>query len=150
MKFEDISLTLLVREERFYVLLGLFGLVALGWVYLVFWEMPAMSGAGHEVLAPAYFFMMFAMWAVMMMAMMVPSAMPMILLYSHALRKACEDGSHLAPLSVFVSGYIFAWTGFSLMAASLHLTRFSISSCDGSRSFSVPNRSTQKEAIAEP
>ena len=116
MKFEDIPLTRLLREERFYILFGLAGLIALSWAYLVFWDMPM----SLQAWAWPHFAMMFTMWAVMMVAMMVPSAMPMILLYSHATRKAKTDGGNLAPLFVFISGYIVAWTGFSLLAATLH------------------------------
>ena len=117
MKFEAIPLARLLREERVYILFGLAGLVALSWAYLVFWDMPMRPQAW----AWQYFLVMFAMWAVMMVAMMVPSAMPMILLYSHAVRKARADGGNLAPLAVFIAGYIVAWTGFSLLAAGLHV-----------------------------
>lgn len=64
---------------------------------------------------------MFAMWAIMMVAMMVPSALPMILFYSGAVKKAKADGGHLAPLSVFVLGYIIVWSLFSAGAALLQL-----------------------------
>ncbi|MCH8323159.1 MAG: DUF2182 domain-containing protein, partial [Proteobacteria bacterium] len=64
---------------------------------------------------------MFAMWAIMMVAMMVPSALPMILIYSHSVKKAKRDGGHLAPLSVFVLGYVIIWTLFSAGAALLQL-----------------------------
>lgn len=64
---------------------------------------------------------MFSMWAVMMVAMMVPSALPMILIYAGSVKKARRDGGNLAPLSVFVLGYIIIWTAFSAGAAFLQL-----------------------------
>jgi len=57
-----------------------------------------------------------AMWAVMMVAMMVPTAAPMTLLYAAVARKAAAQHSPLAPTSVFVTGYIAMWTMFSLVA----------------------------------
>jgi predicted metal-binding membrane protein len=57
-----------------------------------------------------------AMWAVMMVAMMVPTAVPMILLYAAVARKAAAQHNQLASTSVFVSGYIVMWTVFSLVA----------------------------------
>ncbi len=99
------SLLCLLREERFYVLFGLFSLITLSWAWLVFWKMPPGEIAGEVFTLPNYL-TMFAMWAVMMVAMMVPSALPMILLYSASVQKAEDDGGHLAPLSVFVFGYV--------------------------------------------
>lgn len=56
------------------------------------------------------------MWAVMMVAMMVPTAAPMILVYAAVARKAAAQHSPLAPAFVFVAGYIAIWTVFSLVA----------------------------------
>lgn len=56
-----------------------------------------------------------------MVAMMVPSALPMILFYSGAVKKAKRDGGNLAPLSVFVLGYVIVWTLFSAGASFLQL-----------------------------
>ena len=57
-----------------------------------------------------------AMWAVMMVAMMVPTAAPMTLLYAAVARKAAAQHNPLASTFVFVSGYIAMWTIFSLVA----------------------------------
>ena len=114
---EPPSLSRLFREERLYVLAGLFALVGFSWIYLFLWKMPA-SG---EIFTLPNYLTMFAMWAVMMVAMMVPSALPMILIYSHSVKKAKHDGGSLAPLSVFVLGYVIVWTLFSAGAALLQL-----------------------------
>src|SRR5688500_7515019 len=47
-----------------------------------------MLGAGFQVWTAADFLLMFAMWTVMMVGMMVPSATPMILLYARVGRDA--------------------------------------------------------------
>jgi len=60
----------------------------------------------------------FAMWAVMMVGMMLPSATPMTLIYAQVGRKAARDGSVLPPTAVFVSGYLCTWTLFSAAATA--------------------------------
>lgn len=60
----------------------------------------------------------FVMWAVMMIGMMLPSAIPMTLIYAAAARKARSDGSPLPPSLVFVAGYVLAWTAFSVAATA--------------------------------
>jgi predicted metal-binding membrane protein len=59
-----------------------------------------------------------AMWAVMMVAMMVPTAAPMTLMYAAVARKAAAQHNPLAPTSVFVTGYVAMWTIFSLVATT--------------------------------
>ena len=55
------------------------------------------------------------MWLVMMVAMMLPSAAPMILLYAAFARGA--RGAALAPAFVFAGIYVLLWTAFSAVAA---------------------------------
>ena len=61
----------------------------------------------------------FLMWAVMMVGMMVPSAAPMALLFASVARKAAAQGAAVVPTFVFVSGYVAAWTLFSVGATTL-------------------------------
>jgi len=63
-----------------------------------------------------HFGMMFAMWAIMMTGMMLPSATPMTLVYASVARKASREGTPVAPVAAFVAGYLFMWTLFSLGA----------------------------------
>jgi predicted metal-binding membrane protein len=62
------------------------------------------------------FVLTFAMWVLMMVAMMVPTAAPMTLMYAAVARKAAAHRSPLAPTFVFVTGYTTMWTIFSLVA----------------------------------
>lgn len=57
----------------------------------------------------------FLMWAVMMAAMMLPSALPMIL----AFVRIGERGGEPAHARVFVAAYLLVWTGFSVLATAL-------------------------------
>ena len=85
--------------------------VALSWAYLL-------AGAGMAMPRPewtaGYFGVMFAMWAVMMVAMMLPSAAPMILLYLKIARQGESRGGAQRATGLFVLGYVAVWTTFSL------------------------------------
>ncbi len=64
-----------------------------------------------------------AMWWVMMIAMMSPSAAPTILLYARVHRHAVAQnqlGQKVAPTGAFAAGYLLVWFGFSIAAAGLH------------------------------
>jgi predicted metal-binding membrane protein len=65
---------------------------------------------------PVHFAMMFAMWAIMMVGMMLPSATPATLVYTAVARKASREGTPVAPVAAFVGGYLLMWTLFSLGA----------------------------------
>ncbi|MFN3484275.1 MAG: DUF2182 domain-containing protein, partial [Planctomycetota bacterium] len=58
----------------------------------------------------------FAMWAVMMVAMMTPAAAPMILLFSAIHRKRRERSMPYVPTAAFLFGYLIVWTCFSVVA----------------------------------
>ena len=116
----------LPRRDRRVIIAALVALTALSWVYLV-WMAFAMdmgspaSMSAPQVLeikpwSPGQWILMFLMWAVMMVGMMVPSMMPMTLIYAQVARKAAVQGNVLAPTAVFVSGYLVIWTLFSAAA----------------------------------
>ena len=51
-----------------------------------------------------------------MTGMMLPSATPATLVYTAVARKAAREGTPVAPVAAFVTGYLFMWTLFSLGA----------------------------------
>ncbi|MEP6689462.1 MAG: DUF2182 domain-containing protein [Gemmatimonadales bacterium] len=61
--------------------------------------------------------LLFLMWATMMVAMMLPSAAPMILLMAGVERRRRERARPAAPTAIFAAGYLLVWTGFSAAAA---------------------------------
>ncbi len=63
-------------------------------------------------------FLLFAMWAVMMVAMMLPSASPMILLFARIGSTRSASGRANTPTFFFVAGYVAVWTLFSVLAAA--------------------------------
>jgi predicted metal-binding membrane protein len=114
----------LAARQRLAILAGLAGVTLLAWLELAR-EARAMEGAMRAGVAcelhpwsPADFGLAFAMWAVMMVGMMVPSAAPMTLLFAAVARKADAQGALAAPTSLFVAGYVAVWTLFSLAATA--------------------------------
>ena len=126
----------LLRRDRAIVLASLLGLTVLAWLYLVDMALDmdmAMTGRGMAgmggamTMAPVpwdatYFTLMFAMWAIMMVGMMVPSAAPMILLFAVINRKKQLSRNPYLRTAVFTLGYLLAWTAFSLVATTLQWT----------------------------
>jgi predicted metal-binding membrane protein len=113
-------------------LAGLAGITIAAWVYVVVTARrmaPGSAGMGEHSMAPTMdamtgvqpwtateFGLRLAMWAVMMVAMMVPTAAPMTLMYAAVARKAAAQHNPVAPTFIFVTGYIAMWTVFSLVA----------------------------------
>lgn len=61
----------------------------------------------------------FTMWAAMMVAMMLPSAAPAILLYGTVHRHSLGPGP--PPTATFLGGYLATWTAFAVVAATLQV-----------------------------
>jgi predicted metal-binding membrane protein len=111
-------------KERIVILSALGVIVLLSWVYL--FDMArgmdgTVSGAHCQSMAgepwsAGYFIAMLVMWIIMMVGMMVPSAIPMILIYASVVRKAAREGSSLADTQIFVAGYVIIWSLFALVA----------------------------------
>lgn len=100
--------------------------VAFAWAYLLSgagMDMQA-DGGGASLLRPApwsagYALLMAPMWWVMMIAMMLPGAAPMILLFSTVNRRQREQGQVYVPTAVFAAAYLLVWGAFSLVATGL-------------------------------
>jgi len=118
---ETSALEKVLRHDRLIVAVGLAGVVALAWVYLVAGAGIDMSMAGMPMepmpWSTFYAALMFTMWWVMMIAMMVPSASPMVLLFTAIKRKQAASVSPSVEAWVFLGGYLLIWAGFSLIAA---------------------------------
>lgn len=118
---ELLALEYLLRRDRLIVAVGLFAVVALAWIYLA-------AGAGMDTSmadmpmdmpvpwSPFYAALAFVMWWVMMIAMMVPSAAPTILLFAIIRRKQGVSDSSSAEAWIFLAGYLLIWAAFSLIA----------------------------------
>lgn len=109
-------------QTRRNVGVALIALTGLAWAYLGFlsarmsemgspFAMPMTSTwTGQDVV------LMWTMWSVMMAAMMLPSAAPMISAYSHTIRSG-TPGVH-GSTAWFVIGYLATWSSFAVLATS--------------------------------
>lgn len=74
--------------------------------------MPGMETMPTGAWTFAYALSVFAMWSIMMVAMMLPSAAPMILLHARA------PGAQWLTTMTFTLSYLAVWTGFSAVATA--------------------------------
>ena len=112
-----------LRRDRLVVIAGLALVIAAAWAYILAgagmgataFEMTAMPirwTAGTAVL-------MLAMWWIMMAAMMLPGAAPMVLLFAAINRGQRARQAPFTATGFFLCGYLLAWGGFSLVAVGL-------------------------------
>src|SRR3989440_9446657 len=124
-----LAFEIVLKRDRFIIVASLFALTGVAWGYMIH-EAHAMDltgvcrCAGLKMSGPdmnAWSFgallALFLMWVEMMVAMMLPSASPMILMFAGVNRKRREQDNPFVPTGVFVLGYLVVWAGFSLMAA---------------------------------
>ena len=113
-------------------------LVATGWVYLGL-MLAGQRADGFvsalcrplygavDVSAPAVL-LAFAMWCAMALAMMLPTAAPMIVTYAELAETAAQKGERAASPLVLAAGYIAVWLGaaFALAALQAALASFGL------------------------
>jgi len=63
------------------------------------------------------FALVFAMWGAMALAMMVPSAAPMVWTYADIAETARAKGMAIVPAGVLLAGYLAVWLAFCIAAA---------------------------------
>lgn len=113
----------LARHQRLIVWGGISAVTAIAWLVLAHMPMPTMGmhggamaemagamGAGAVAWPLHDAWLIFAMWTVMMTAMMLPSANPMLEMYARIARS-------MARVWVFAAGYLIAWAGFAAATA---------------------------------
>jgi predicted metal-binding membrane protein len=118
-----------LKRDRAIVAFGLAGIATLAWIYLIYmdWGMRHMDLGMKMVIMPAMqhwtawdLFLVFLMWAIMMVAMMLPSAAPMIETYA---RVACSRPNYRPHFVwIFTAGYLIVWTVFSAAATIAQIT----------------------------
>lgn len=121
-----------LSRDRLLLAAGLIAVFAMAWAWLLsgagmeagpieMTEMAGMDGwlMQPAVWTPAYALLIFSMWWVMMLAMMLPSAMPMLLLFARISSGRKTLAALEARTMSFATGYLLAWGGFSAFATSL-------------------------------
>lgn len=135
----------LLKRDRLITLAGLAALCVLAWIYIVTgaglgmsaWNMTTLAWFPHQqahapmpgmvtgdsaAWGPGIWALMVAMWWIMMIAMMTPSAAPTILLYARVHSHALAQGrvqDRRAPTGTFAAGYLLVWLGFAAVATAL-------------------------------
>ena len=100
-----------LRRERTLLLALLMILAAASWALLI-WQSRTTNGMGMGLTMGmgAVFFL--AIWVVMMIAMMFPTAAPLILVFARVQHERGSFGRALMPTWVFVGAYLLIWTLF--------------------------------------
>src|SRR5690242_8732958 len=105
------------------VLLILLPLISWMWIIVMARDMYGpMNGAGAWMMTARWdiphLLLLWAMWAVMMTGMMIPSASPMLLLFGAIARRSSQESAALR-IYVLAAGYLIVWAVFSLGATAL-------------------------------
>ena len=116
-----------LRRDRAVVVASIVIIAAIAWAYTVYVAEIGMGGGNMQMgmamadmrsWSGADFGLMYVMWLVMMIAMMAPSAAPMLLMFAGVNRKRREREAPYVPTGVFLAGYVIVWAGFSLAATT--------------------------------
>lgn len=116
-----------LRRDRVVVATGLALLSLLAWAAIArmvampaggmaSMAMPGLAGVGGSG-APGRAWLI-GMWSVMMVAMMLPSAAPMILLFVGVTRRRKQEGRPAVPAAVFTLGYLLVWIAYAAIAGT--------------------------------
>ena len=105
----------LLSRDTLIVAVALAAAAVLAWAWLLKSSSSEMA-MGAAPLSAEYLLPAFAMWAIMMVAMMVPSAAPMILLHAR-IDKAPTKRAKTVNALLFTLSYLIIWTAFSAVAA---------------------------------
>jgi predicted metal-binding membrane protein len=113
-----------VKGQRLVIYTGLAGIILLAWAYLVYLaNTTQMTNMGMDISMPSMqtwgitdTSLNFVMWVVMMVAMMTPSAVPVLMMYRTVSQMQNKANSQVSSTWLFLSGYLVTWVGFSAAA----------------------------------
>ncbi len=130
-----------IKRDRNVVLIGLVTVIAVTAVFIIFMarqmaspypnsygftlldKISAICGpvANASALGGPGFLMLFTMWSVMQVAMMSPTAVPMVLMYSKIERHRQPQRNPYFSTGIFFGGYVVVWTIFSAIFALIQM-----------------------------
>jgi predicted metal-binding membrane protein len=121
-----------IPKDRIIVFSGLVVITFFSWAYMIHMAMN-MTGAGMNMAQPCLMrwemediLHLFIMWTIMMAAMMLPAATPMIMLFATVNGQRSLGESPVIPTWLFILGYLAVWTAYSGLATlaqwGLHLS----------------------------
>jgi len=110
------------NPDRWIIAGGMAVLTGVSWAYL-FWDAHRMSLEDCCVpMTGAWglgdLFMLSVMWTIMMIAMMVPTAAPMVMMFARIQQQRRQNDRPFVPTALFLLGYVLVWTAFSLAATA--------------------------------
>ena len=114
------STTRMLQRERSLILGGLLVLAALAWALLI-WQSRTMSNQAMGLTMGMSALLFIAIWIVMMVAMMFPTAAPMILMFTKIYASKRQQERPFVPTWVFVSAYLLVWSLCGVVAYPLAL-----------------------------
>jgi predicted metal-binding membrane protein len=106
-----------LARARAVILGSLLVLAAVAWTALV-WQSSnmGMDDVDNMLTMDLGVSLFLAVWVAMMVAMMFPTAAPMILTFAHVQQRKQRSGKPFVPTSVFVGSYLGIWTAFGALA----------------------------------
>lgn len=103
-----------LRRERTLILALLLILAAASWAILI-WQSRTANGMGMGLTMGMGAALFLAIWVVMMIAMMFPTAVPMILVFARVQRDRHSSERAFTHIWVFVGAYLLIWTLFGVL-----------------------------------
>jgi predicted metal-binding membrane protein len=118
----SVSGALLARRDKLALLAAILAVAGVAWSYLVLSAAHmSMDTAAHAAMGMSSVpwnartaVLTFIMWAVMMVAMMLPSAAPMVLTYAAVVGRVAPEQGKQSSVAVFAAAYLLVWFGFSV------------------------------------
>ncbi len=131
---EGLALRLLLRE-RVVLGLSLATMIGLAWAYMLWMGLAMDDGPGAWAYCSAAsgmfgmsgmdgsgwsaFGWLLAMWSVMAVAMMLPTTIPMLMLFARHQRWRHPERDASAPTLYLAAGYLLVWVAFGIFASAL-------------------------------
>ena len=115
-----------LQHDRGVMLIVLLAIPLASWSWIVLMARDmygSMQGASAWMMTPVWtwpdLLLLWAMWAVMMTAMMLPTAAPLFLIYATATRRQPGAGNPAPRIYALAAGYLVVWSLFSIGATAL-------------------------------
>jgi len=111
------SLRALVGASPIGVAAVLLGATLVTWIVSIERMRGMDMGPGTDLGAVGWYL---GLWVTMMAAMMLPSAAPMVLVFSRIARERARRGRAYTPTWTFVAGYLAVWTAYGVVAYGVY------------------------------
>jgi predicted metal-binding membrane protein len=105
----------LLQRERYLILGVLLVLAAVAWAVLI-WQAAMMNSQAMGLTMGMGALLFIAFWVVMMVAMMFPTAAPMILMFRAVQVGKRQQEQPFVPTWIFVSAYLLVWSSCGVLA----------------------------------